>query len=613
MFLQRPNWSETPDINLSVELKQYMQTILDTDVANLHHLNSRKLSNMAQHLYTEDRIYTLIRYLAHTINTLKETRPIPLLYDLCSITKEDFEKESFSECTANLKNATLPNDIIVHIIPTGYSFLKRKYKQKMHTLNRLNNLEEIICEYNKNTVIGTNKNTILNPLQDILVLEKNTHIHIYMQMPKTAAIFETLSLIRFSIIPNFLYKQPTLLKDIKENLSSIEQEAVYKTTNIATLYTYYLSILCQTAFNVNTENITFNAKRIALIEQIKDFIPICELIFSKNNIEQQKKDFIIQTERFIEHTIIGSTRRQLLSDQEDYKTYLNRISELDNAILKNQRLIESFSATNATNAQNMFTALDIFKKAITIRNIQNKKLILRIQSPLKNFNSADIIKILDNSHSDLRHTVHDYASSALTEENFLKILYTIFKTQKYSIYTEAFIMLRCDTSYSAQIILNREIPQGYGNDSSQAGDTYIWQPHIMYFDCWDKHKQLIKKSFINAQYEQTWAQLIAATETITVTDNTVMRCLIISLAKHIDLKTIKNIETNTFMSILDILTEINTPTEVLQTTPEEQTNTVDLAIQDADPPTTINLNTNIIGPTLPGTDLVNTELVDTLA
>ena len=61
------------------------------------------------------------------------------------------------------------------------------------------------------------------------------------------------------------------------------------------------------------------------------------------------------------------------------------------------------------------------------------------------------------------------------------------------------------------------------------------------------------------------------------------------------------------------LTEINTPTEVLQTTPEEQTNTVDLAIQDADPPTTINLNTNIIGPTLPGTDLVNTELVDTLA
>ena len=70
-------------------------------------------------------------------------------------------------------------------------------------------------------------------------------------------------------------------------------------------------------------------------------------LFFKKQYRTTKKDFIIQTERFIEHTIIGSTRRQLLSDQEDYKTYLNRISELDNAILKNQRLIESFSDSNA--------------------------------------------------------------------------------------------------------------------------------------------------------------------------------------------------------------------------------------------------------------------------
>lgn len=150
-------------------------------------------------------------------------------------------------------------------------------------------------------------------------------------------------------------------------------------------------------------------------------------------------------------------------------------------------------------------------KAINVVAFGDKRIDLLVDTYLKTWSRCDLKILLKNKYSDIMQVINNTLESYSLASK-LHLFVDIFFNKVYKIRTQQTLCIKTSDS-------EWEIFRGVRFNSSQS----IPNPHINEHDCFTSARIRAIECFRSGDYDTGFMQLIAAVQSITVTDNTVMR------------------------------------------------------------------------------------------
>jgi hypothetical protein len=234
-------------------------------------------------------------------------------------------------------------------------------------------------------------------------------------------------------------------------------------------------------------------------------------------------------------------------DKEIIKNNANKIEELYKTIQDLQtELLAAQHRTNITapyneeNMQELFNAIKVFKN-IRIKNTTTDALILEVTAPLTFFDSEEAKILFKNTNSDLNSEISYQARENNLNKFALKSAFIdIFMRRQYTIHTFAEFRIKVNTNINLNYSNPRPINiEAYNSNVRINNAKIIAHPHIMRYNCWGQAQTAFYKAFGEQNFDSAFAQLVGATQNLTVSDNTVMKYFVGQLLQHWETPTIK--------------------------------------------------------------------------
>ena len=215
-------------------------------------------------------------------------------------------------------------------------------------------------------------------------------------------------------------------------------------------------------------------------------------------------------------------------------------------------------------------------KCITILDADDTDIKIKVTAPLQFFDSSDFKRYEANDRSYL----HDNEESYGADSRFtLPILHKIFVTHEYKLLLDAIITLRTETArYNSDTLY--VFAHTNSNNNTRSELTNLPNPHLYYYDCWEKTKQQIRKAVTEGNYDLIPTLIVNSVQTINVAENTSFFKLLRDLTEadwraktHL---ITKSGETITWQNAIDIekesykdITEVEVKPEITETVTEE--------------------------------------------
>ena len=192
--------------------------------------------------------------------------------------------------------------------------------------------------------------------------------------------------------------------------------------------------------------------------------------------------------------IIKNADSNIRSYEESLERYYTQRNDAQRQLIA----VKSASPLDLTE----FKRILLNNKTIEILNAYSTEMRLRITAPLMYFQSSDFEAYERNPNSRYRQ---DYTNPAMQ-----RVMHKIFVERSYIMNIQAVIDMTLDTSASDSIVYLHVRNEPY---------TTISNPHLRYFNCWDKAKREIAQSMAKGEYDVALMTMIAAVQTVNIAEN----------------------------------------------------------------------------------------------
>lgn len=193
---------------------------------------------------------------------------------------------------------------------------------------------------------------------------------------------------------------------------------------------------------------------------------------------------------------IQSVRNNIRNYEESLERYYNNLA------LYNREL----NAFQALKPDDVSTLIETIKntKAIELINATNSRLVLRVTAPLQYFTPSDFEAYERNMNSTF-HQVYDRYPI------IKQILHKIFVTREYKLILQAVINIDINTN-------SENILRIYVNQQDDTDYNTLPNPHLFYYNCWDKARSEINKFIANNEFDLALLQMVAAVQSVNVAE-----------------------------------------------------------------------------------------------
>lgn len=476
---------------------------------------------------------------------------------------------------------------IMHVVyvNSGMSLLKNIIENPENTerFDRITALEDCFLTYTNNNTSALRGNINCIVLRDLFETNENCQGHTYTVFidHTDETVFEALILLQCII-------SGCVVRDPDANLAGVIEIATNLLTNNADFtnienletakltYKAILSLICKNTLEIAQEHPSKEPIAIAMKEDLfkeknEHLLNMFYTILFNSAAASAKGDFSARLKDAYNEVFVGQDRETIQRHPERIKNLYDQIQALQTELSAAQHRLNTAELCSDAIVQEMFDAIKLFKN-ITITNQTDKMLCLEIRSPLTFFDSNEAKVILNNSNSDASRTIREVSVEQHLDKDIVKsIFHDIFTKRKYIINTFAEFAMEIvgGINLITLNVINRNIHHK---------DNLIAQPHIMGYNCWSQAYTEFKKAFVNQNFETAFAQLVGATQNLSVADPTVFRHCLNRLITNKTLPTLTNVETNELTSIEEIynkkleevkilnekLEEVQTPNEITE-------------------------------------------------
>lgn len=192
---------------------------------------------------------------------------------------------------------------------------------------------------------------------------------------------------------------------------------------------------------------------------------------------------------------ISTTVERINSLERDLERYYNQKAEAE-IQLNALKTAEEVDLTE-------FKEILFNNKAIEIMDVSNNSLFLRITAPLQYFHPSDFEAYERNSSSGYRQLY--------TTLPIQRVMHKIFVERKYTMPIQALIRMALDTT--------GDVPVCLSNDTGGNEYTTLANPHIRYYNCWEKARKEIANCMAKAEFDLALMTMIAAVQTVNIAEN----------------------------------------------------------------------------------------------
>ena len=222
-----------------------------------------------------------------------------------------------------------------------------------------------------------------------------------------------------------------------------------------------------------------------------------------NNIAKQRLEIINQD--FNNHLDLYMYCQQILSKLELFK------KNIKEDLLEHKKFINDYNIVTSDDNSNLFVeAISKFSDINVISGYDDEVTFI-ITSFLKTWSKADLKMLLKNGVSDIRTAIaNSYADKFSGHNKALNLFVDIFFNKKYKLKLSQYIRFRLRNGSWEISGLNNFTDYGMPN------------PHMYFYDCFGDAKHNAIECFKQEDYDTGVAQVIAAAQSITVTDRAVM-------------------------------------------------------------------------------------------
>lgn len=478
---------------------------------------------------------------------------------------------------------------IMHIVyvNSGMSLLKNivENPENAERFDRITALEDCFLTYTNNNTSALRGNINCIVLRDLFETNENCQGHTYTVFidHTDETVFEALILLQCIISGCILNGDNTAQSAIEVATNMLTHNADFtdpENIEIAKLtYKAILSTICKNTLEIaqahpSKEPIAIAMKEDLFKEKNEPLLNMFYTILFNSATASAKGDFSGRLKEAYNEVFVGQDRETLQRHPERIKNLFDQIQALQTELSAAQHRLNTAELCSDATVQEMFNAIKLFKN-ITITRQTDKMLCLEIKSPLTFFDSNEAKVILNNSNSDASRIIREASSEQHLDKDIVKsIFHDIFTKRKYIVNTFAEFAMEIvgGINLITLNVINRNVSHK---------ENLIAQPHIMGYNCWSQAYTEFKKAFVNQNFETAFAQLVGATQNLTVADPTVFRHCVNKLINNKTLLTLTDTETNELTSIEEIYNKkleevkvLNEKLEEVQTSTEDTEETV---------------------------------------
>lgn len=324
----------------------------------------------------------------------------------------------------------------------------------------------------------------------------------------------------------------TIINTIKDKLKDRAKVKIIDKPedNITLIYLdYCLFVLMKTSFEVNPKNITqlilwqLDSWTSSRRKDFKEFRKILEQNLAKNEFNITAFEdvldilYAVDYSSFVdglENNLLAASNRVYLETLSYYNNYKCILAELMSTIsVVKDKVNECKNTLMSSEEVKDINIRDEFIKAIesfpnvSVLSASANTLRINVDTYLKTWSKADLKLLLKNSRSFLRTIASDTRDN---EAKFLQLILDVFYNKKYKI------------KISQDLVLEgMDCRNGFSPDDQRLLGNRMFNPHITWYNCFGQAQLEYQKAFSKHDFVTGIAQLVAAVQSITVTDSTV--------------------------------------------------------------------------------------------
>lgn len=429
-------------------------------------------------------------------------------------------------------------------INSGMSILKTMLDREPN-LERLTEVEHLITTYvRKNTVISRG---LFNcyVVKDLFLYNNNYTENYTVFIDFVDEIVVEALVLAQILISKALIPQPDViernLNAIQEFITTEAQNTLF-TTNEAFIVAYrtLLTKLCDIIMNIaQTDTHSEDVKITQYYNTAKPFLEAFYEILFKTYVDTSEDDFISKLCEAYNTITLGQDRETVKNNESTIQQYYEKIQILQTELTAARHRLNVAEPYTKDNLSELFKTMEVFKN-IKIKEKNPDYLILQVESPLTFFDSGEAQILFKNTNSYLNEAIKYRASDKGLDQFALKSVFIdIFMRRTYTIHTFSDFKLKVNTNINHSYNPRPVEICSYNNNIRSNKNKIIAHPHIMRYNCWGQAQTAFYKAFGEKNFEAAFAQLVGATQNLTMSDSTVIKYFIEQLVYYWDLPTIK--------------------------------------------------------------------------
>jgi hypothetical protein len=432
----------------------------------------------------------------------------------------------------------------IHIVyvNSGMSILKTMLTREQN-LERMTAVENLITAYvTKNTTVNRGLFNCF-VVKDLFPYNNNytENYTIFVDFVNTV-VLEAL-VIAQAVISRTMITDPELITTniqfIQDFLASANANKELTDTQFKVSCQTLLTKICDIIMTIAQSNEINSTKEEQFYNQTAPFfITFYELLYCMYK-DTTQSDFSTKLCEAYNTITLGRDRETVKNNEKRIEEYYAKIQELQVELTAAQHRANLAEPYTIESVQEMFKIMEIFKN-ITLKESNPEYLVLEVCSPLTFFDSEEAKILFKNTNSDLNREIMYQANDRGLNRFALKSAFLdIFMRRQYIIHTFSTFKLRVNTNINLNYSNPRPVNIEAYNTSYRVNDKgLIAHPHIMRFSCWGQAQTAFYKAFGQQNFESAFAQLVGATQNLTMSDNTVVKYFVEQLIQYWDKPTI---------------------------------------------------------------------------
>ena len=421
-------------------------------------------------------------------------------------------------------------------ISSGITFLNSIISEKSEEINRITHYEDIL-----KALIATDDRA--NEVQFRVLYGDYSgvgHPNYYIFTNKmNAHILSAINILYFILSATYQnhehYKETSKLleKDItKENIKEDILPRLYKC-----LMTDICEKILQAMQNGTVDSILFN--------QIAENLDLYWKLKTLHYEDSSKSDFINNMQKAYNDMVYKADKENIKHLKDTIENYYLKISNHTAELLALERKLAYMQEYSVEEFNNFFETLKLYK-SIEVLNADSHNIDIIIKAPLTYFDQADVKSMFNKPNSFVNERIRYNADGHYLNKELCKSIFRdIFINGTTTLHTFSAFKISLATSghynYSNYPV-SINTGDGFSDITNtkkykECLDNYLIQPHIMRYHCYRDAQVAFYKSMTELDFETALAQLIGATQNLTVSDSTVFSYLIDKMFANQGLKT----------------------------------------------------------------------------